>query len=81
MVNTLFALKTRNINGLLSKAFELAGLHLDPVIVVNDIVVRLKTTIMEVLALVGARVNVVRERIPGDASAAVLAGHVVEDGI
>ena len=65
----------------LCKVHEFAGLHLDSVIVVDDIVARLQATVMEVLVLVDTGVDVVREGRPGDAGTRVGTRHVVPDGV
>lgn len=65
----------------LSKVIEFTRLDLNSVIVVNNVVAGLKTTVVEVLVLVNAWIVVVGERRAGNASAGVNAGHVVEEGV
>lgn len=65
----------------LGEVDEFAGLDFDGVVVVDDIIAGLQAAVVEVLVLVNAGVNVVREGGARDAGAGVDAGHVVPDGV
>ena len=66
---------------LLGKTIELARLHLETVVIVDDVVIGLEAAVVEVLILVDARVVVMGVRRARDAGAAVVAGHVVPYGV
>ena len=65
----------------LSKAVELTCLNLKRIVVVDNVVVRLETAIVEVLRFVVPVVDVVSVRGTSSARSGVAARHVIEDRI
>ena len=66
---------------LLGQVVEFTCLHLNSVIVVDDVITRLQATVMKVLILVDAGVVVVSKGRAGNARARINARHVVPDSI